>query len=62
MPDTPTSALVLPYHIQHRRHTVPMTTYAEVSLPTGQLLHASGLLSPRNDTLPADTALWRGER
>lgn len=62
MPDMPTNALVLPYRIQRRRSTVSLTTHAEVSLPTVPLLHTSGPLSSRNDTLPADTAIWRGER
>jgi hypothetical protein len=62
MPDMPTSALILPYRIQRRRSTISLTTQAEISLPTGPLLHASGPLSPRGDALPADTAVWRGER
>jgi hypothetical protein len=62
MSDMPTSALVLPYRIQRRRSTVLLTLQAEVSLPIGQLLRASGLLSPRGDVPPADTAVWRGER
>jgi hypothetical protein len=62
MPDMPTSALVVPYRIQRRMSTVSLTPHAEVLLPTGQLLHASGQLSPRGDVPPADNAVWPGQR
>ncbi len=62
IPDLPTHVLVRLDRIQRRRRTVLLAPQAEVSLPIGQLLHASGLLSPSGDVLPADTAVWLGER
>jgi hypothetical protein len=54
--------LVRLYRIQRRSSTVLLTSQAQVSLPVGQLLPASGLLSPSSDLLPAATAVWWAER
>ena len=62
MPDTPTSALVMPYRIQRTMSTVSLTPQAEVLLPTGLLLPARGPLWPRGDVLPTDSTLWWGPR
>jgi hypothetical protein len=58
----PTGALVRLSRIPHRRSTVSLTTDAEGWLPTSPLPHINGPRLPWGDVLPADTAVWWGNR
>ena len=62
MPDTPTSALVVPSRIQRTMNTVSLTPQAEVSLPTGQLRRGSDPFPPRGGVLSTDTVAWPSTR